>query len=164
MDFSNEAALAEYHRMQAKRYLSIVRSAQFKIEVSLDEIASIRETMSITGSSALDDMPHNPNANSDAVLNAVLAIEDRCSKLQQRVDEYRRITSEADDIISSLESHHLASAVVSYYYIQGWTWKEIASKYNKSMSHLKSYVVNKALEEVYQKMPPQYRDQIPSAY
>ena len=163
MDFSNEAALAEYHRIQAKRYLSIVRSAQFKIEVSLDEIASIRETMALTGSSALDDMPHNPNANSDAVLNAVLAIEDRCSKLQQRVDEYRRITSEADDIISSLESHPLASVVISYYYIQGWTWKAIAYKYNKSISHLKSYVVNKALEEVYQKMPPQYRDAIPSA-
>lgn len=159
---NSEEELKRYHRLQAKHYLSIVRGMQLKIEVMCDEIASLRETMTI-GSPSLEGMPRNPNPSTDAVLNAVLAVDERCDKLSERVKEYRRVTMEADDIIASLTSHPLASVVINYYYLQGWSWKAIASKVNLSMAHLKSYVVNQALDEIYHKMPPKYRDEIPSA-
>lgn len=152
-----------YKRSRARVYLLLVRRTKFNLTAALEEIREMRDTMDI-GSSNLDGMPRNPNVNDDAILNAVIAINNRCEQLEERTKEYTRIVTECDEVIASLSSHPTAGICISEHYLRGVPLRTLAKRLNYSESHIYSSIIPSALDEIYDKMPHRFRDQIPQAY
>ena len=152
-----------YKRIKAREYLAHIRHLQNRIFVDMSEIAEMRENLDATGSFKMDGMPRNPNTNDDALLNAIVAIDSRCEKLQTRVNDYEKYIAECDTILESLTSHELAGVALNLHYLRGVTTDDIANKFHYTKSYIQTFVIGAGLVELYHKMPTTYRDKFPSA-
>lgn len=152
-----------YRRSKARSYLSAIRSTQSKLIAARDEVIELRDTMDCTGSFNMDGMPHSPSVSTDAMLNLICALDARCEKLNERIEEYKSKMIEADAVIASLNSHPLAAACIQMHYLQNCTYSELASKFDYSETHIRNSIIPAALLELYSKMPTEYRDYIPTA-
>lgn len=93
----------------------------------------------------------------DAVARLEQAIAGYCTELVGYLDEMER----ARDCINGLEDvHH--RAVLSLYYLNGFTWVAVAERLEYSPAHCKK-LRNEALPLVYEVMPKEWRTMIPRA-
>ena len=109
--------------MTAKEYLRRVRHLDSTISAKLEQIETLHAQVTKT-TSVLSDMPRS-GGEQDRLAKTIAKIVDLKKKLRDEIEEYIELKEEAIELIDSMSDgrHRL---VLTYRYINGKTWEEIA--------------------------------------
>jgi DNA-directed RNA polymerase specialized sigma subunit len=109
--------------MDAKQYLRKVRYLDKTISAKLEQIETLHAQVTKT-TTVLSDMP-GCKGNQDKLAKTIAKIVDLKKGLRQEIEDYVDLKEEAIRLIDSMSDgrHRL---VLTYRYINGKTWEEIA--------------------------------------
>jgi DNA-directed RNA polymerase specialized sigma subunit len=109
--------------MNAKQYLRRIRFLDKTISAKLEQIEILHAQVTKT-TSVLSDMPRS-GGEQDGLAKTIAKIVDLKKGLRDEIEEYIELKEEAIKLIDSMSDgrHRL---VLTYRYINGKTWEEIA--------------------------------------
>ena len=135
--------------MTAKEYLRRYRRLSEYIDCKYDEIRRCRELAAKCTPSAMFD---RNGSVSDKVGNAAARIADLEAQIRDEAAELVRVRGEIVRAIDSLDDLDMR-VMLTYRYINGWSWRKIAAKMNYTEKHITGYLHRKALREVEKLIP-----------
>ena len=146
----------QYRRAQAARWLEHVMSLGSRVRALRAEIEEQRAVASGLKAIVYDGMPRQTCAYGDAIPDAVIRIQelirDYCSELAGYVDEQR----EAHDALAKIGDESRRSAL-TLHYLAGRSWEEVCVEMRYSYRRIME-IRAEALCELYDHMPPEWRD------
>lgn len=119
--------------MTTKEYLRQYINAKNRFKAISDEMIEIRsEATRITP--VISDMPSGSHAN-DKIALSIEKLEDCAEKLEKQADRMQEAMDDVQNVINSI-SNPTYRQVLTYRYINGYTWEQIAVVMNYSYVHI----------------------------
>lgn len=149
---------AEHMRRWSKLYLQRVSSSVHTIAQIESEIAELDAMMD--GVRALDPTRERVNApaNDDAMVNAISRKEALRAKYDEELESHLQVKAAAHAALANVRQPW--RKVLTYRYLLGLSWKEVAEKAGFSKDHCKSDLHENGLLELYPFIP---HDELPEA-
>lgn len=135
--------------MNAKEYLKQYRELMYYVDCKYDQIRALRERATRLSPTSMFD--NNGNIT-DKVGTAAAKIADLEAEIQEQTTALVAKQKEIQDTISQLPDVTM-QIVLQYRYINGWSWRKIASKMNFSEKHVTGWLHRKALQEIEKLIP-----------
>lgn len=135
--------------MTAKEYLDRYRKLTSYIDCKYEEIRQLRERATRLTPSAMFD--RNGDI-SDRVGRTAARIADLERDICGSITEAAKLQAEITDVINSIDDYDMRT-MLTYRYINGWSWRKIAAKMNYSEKHITGYLHRKALQKVEKLIP-----------
>lgn len=117
--------------MTAKQYMTLVTSADQRINSKLEQIETLRN-MAAMGSKLMTDMPGSPNRNIHRMENTIVKIIELEREINDDIDKLVDFKAEVYGIINALENEEFKT-LLEQRYLCGRDWKDIAKymRYNE---------------------------------
>lgn len=130
--------------MTAKEYLRQYINAKNRFKSISDEMIEIRsEATRITP--VISDMPSGSHVN-DKIALSVEKLDECAKKLEEEAKRMRKAMDDVQNVINSI-SNPTYRQVLTYRYINGYTWEQIAVKMNYTYRNI-TRLHGKALRNV----------------
>lgn len=156
---------ADYRRVKAREWLMYVARIQSQARDALFELQAVRLSYSSVHGMTYDDMPHSNNAAVEpdaAMVRYLQAIEDHESKLDAVRRECVYYLDHAEAALRRVSCHPVAGEVLRLHYLDSMPYLSVADRVGYSVQRVKQIAAD-GLVEVYDYMPCEFRDRIPSA-
>lgn len=134
--------------MTAKEYLRQYRKLAADIDSKYEEIRQLRERATRLSPSAMFD---RDGGVSDKVGRTAARIADLERDIRERVNGLVKLQGEITGVIDSIGDPNIR-AMLTYRYINGWSWRKIAARMHYSEDHVTCYLHRKALRQVSEKL------------
>lgn len=141
----------QFKKDEARRWIKSLISKKLKIKSMLEEVKELQTQIGLSGVQ-YSDMPKNPNANDDAVLNYVLLLEKQTENLKNLITQYEADITRAETILQSLSCHPYAYTILKRHYFKGQSLVYISLNVNYSITQVKE-IMSQALLELYDLLP-----------
>ncbi len=150
----------DYMRGWSKLYLSRVRSCIHTIRMIESEIAELDE--SIDGIKGIDYAAERSQgqASDDAMVNRIARIESLREEYQAELDANLQAQADAHRALKHVRQPW--RAVLTYRYLEGMTWADVAIASGFSEDHCKRDLHDNGLIELFPYIPHEY-DEFPEA-
>lgn len=114
--------------MNAKEYLSQVRSAETHIRSLTEQIEHYRD-LATKCTQALSATPATSSFKQSKIETYAAAIADLQKELQREIKEYADTVKDVTKSIELVDKKEWAD-MLTYRYVNGWTWERIANAMN----------------------------------
>lgn len=157
---STENEFVRYMRDWSKRYLGRVRATVHTIAMVRAEMDGLAEQLD--GVHGIDYAADKVSAaaSDDAMVERIARYSELREELQEELD--RNLQAQADAHRSLSHVRQPWRAVLTYRYLEGLPWVDVAGKVGYSVDHCKRDLHDNGLIELYPYIPHEY-DELPDA-
>lgn len=149
-----------YMMMWSKRYLQRVRSCVHTIAMVRSEIAELESMMDGLGAVRYDLERVRGSAYDEGMLRRIDRIDSLRAEYRDELD--RNVQAQADAHKALANVRQPWRAVLTYRYLEGMTWADVAERVGYSVDHCKADLHDNGLVELYPFIPHEY-DELPGA-
>lgn len=160
---TNEAAPDEYMdymRMWSKRYLQRVRAVVHTVAMIRSEIDGLAKLMDGVGAVRYDAVRAKSTPDDEGLLRRVERMESLKARYQEELDQNLQWQADAHAALSHVRQPW--RAVLTYRYLEGMSWSEVAAAVGFSKAYCKTDLHENGLLELYPHIPHEY-DELPGA-
>ena len=150
----------EYMRMWAKRYLGRVRSTVLTVAMLRSEIDELAEMLDGIGAVRYDRLNAKVPADDEGLLRRIERFDSLKAEIQDELDQNLQWQADAHRALSNVRQPW--RAVLTYRYLGGMTWADVAERTGYSVAHCKGDLHDNGLVELFPYIPHEY-DDLPGA-
>ena len=149
-----------YMRMWSKRYLQRVRSCVHTIAMIRSEIAELESSLDGVKAVRYDKEPSKPQPDDEGLLRLVERRDSLLSELRDELDRNLQVQADAHNALANVRQPW--RAVLTYRYMQGKPWADVAEMVGYSEVHCRTDLHDNGLVELFPFIPHEY-DGLPEA-
>ena len=149
-----------YQRMWSKRYLQRVRSCVHTIAMIRSEIAELESMMDGIGAVRYDREHVAGRADDEGLLRRIDRMDSLRAEFRDELD--RNLQAQADAHRALANVRQPWRAVLTYRYLEGMTWADVAERVGYSEDHCRRDLHDNGLVELFPFVPHEY-DEFPGA-
>jgi len=156
----------DYMRMWSKRYLQRVRSTVHTVAMIRSELAEVDASLDGLGAIRYDRERVGGDADDEGLLRRIERADSLRAEFQEELD--RNLQAQADAHAALAHVRQPWRAVLTYRYLQGKTWADVADALNAlpgvhySEDYIRKEMHDNALVELFPFVPHEY-DEFPEA-
>lgn len=150
----------DYMRMWSKRYLGRVRAIVHTVAMIRSEIDALAESVDGLGAVRYDRDRVKAPADDEGLLRRIERLDSLKSEFQDELDQNLQWQADAHAALSHVRQPW--RAVLTYRYLEGMTWADVADAVGYSEVHCKSDLHDNGLVELFPFIPHEY-DELPGA-
>ena len=150
----------EYMRTWARQYLGRVRSTVLTVAALRSEIDELAEMLDGIRAVRYDRPTAKAPADDEGMLRRIERFDTLKSKIQDELDKNLQWQADAHRALRNVRQPW--RAVLTYRYLGGMTWAEIAERTGYSVYYCKSDLHSDGLVELFPYIPHEY-DELPGA-
>ena len=157
---ARDGEFMRYMRDWSKRYLGRVRATVHTIAMIRSEMDCLAEQLD--GVRGIDYAADNVSAtaNDDAMANRIARYDELRAEFQEELDRNLQAQADAHRAIANVRQPW--RAVLTYRYVEGLAWVDVAERVGYSTDHCKSDLHDNGLVELFPFIPHEY-DEFPEA-
>ena len=160
------AEYVDYMRMWSKRYLGRVRACIHTVAMIRSEIAELERSLDGVGAVRYDREPVKGRADDEGLLRRIERKDSLRAEFQEELDQNLQWQADAHRALANVRQPW--RALLTYRYLQGMTWADVADALNAlpgvhfSEDYIRKEMHDNALVELYPHIPHEY-DELPEA-
>lgn len=151
---------ADYMRMWSKRYLGRVRAIVHTVAMIRSEIDALAETVDGLGAVRYDRDRVKAAADDEGLLRRIERLDSLKAEFQDELDQNLQWQSDAHAALAHVRQPW--RAVLTYRYLEGMAWADVAEAVGYSEVHCKTSLHDNGLLELFPFIPHEY-DELPGA-
>ena len=155
-----DAGYVDYMRAWSKRYLGRVRACIHTVKMLRSEIAELEQTMDGIGAVRYDREAMRSTPDDEGLLRRIERMESLRAEFADELD--RNLQAQADAHKALANVRQPWRAVLTYRYLEGMTWADVADAVGYSEVHCRTELHDNGLVELFPFVPHEY-DELPEA-